>query len=58
MRTAEDVRELGLYVSECCSQELIFYVGDNFCRCPKCQRLCDWKLSFKLSSAPTPCVTM
>jgi hypothetical protein len=54
MRTSEDVREPGLYVSQCCNQELIFYVGDTFWRCPECHRLCDWELSLKISLASTP----
>lgn len=34
MKTSEEARELGLYASECCSEELIFDRGDTFVRCP------------------------
>jgi hypothetical protein len=44
MRTSENVRELGLYASSCCGEELIFDKGDCFMRCPKCERLCEWEL--------------
>ena len=44
MRTAEDVRELGLYASSCCGEELIFDESDCFSRCPRCERLCEWDL--------------
>jgi hypothetical protein len=44
MKTAEPVRELALYASACCSEELLFLVNDQFCRCPKCGSLCFWKL--------------
>lgn len=43
MKTGETVTELGLYVTECCSDELTFDVGDTFSRCPKCQALCLWE---------------
>lgn len=44
MKTSETVTELGLYISECCGEELTFDVGDTFQRCPKCQALCVWEL--------------
>ena len=50
MRTSEDVHELGLYASDCCGQERIFHKSDCFCRCPKCQRLCEWELVESLIS--------
>ena len=43
MRTGETVMDLGLYATECCSEELIFDTGDQFGKCPKCQRLCIWE---------------
>jgi hypothetical protein len=49
MRTSEDVFELGLYASSCCNQELIFDIGDTFCRCPGCKGLCDWELECKIT---------
>ena len=44
MKTAERVRQLGLYASACCTEELLFVVNDQFSRCPKCERLCFWEL--------------
>jgi hypothetical protein len=49
MKTSEEALELALYSNECCHQELIFDVGDTVCRCPKCQRLCEWSLESKIS---------
>lgn len=48
MRTSEDVHEFGLYLNDCCSEELIFDQGATFWRCPKCQRLCSWELESKI----------
>ena len=48
MKTSEDVLESGLYMNDCCGQQLIFDLGDTFCRCPKCQRLSDWELESKI----------
>jgi hypothetical protein len=50
MKTSEDARELGLYASECCSEELIFDKGDCFSRCPRCEGLCEWDLIENLTS--------
>ena len=47
MKTSEDVNELGLYSNDCCSEELIFDVGDTFWRCPRCHSLCIWELESK-----------
>jgi len=44
MKTSETALELGLYLSDCCGEELIFDIGDNFCRCPKCHGACKWAL--------------
>jgi len=44
MKTADPVRQLALYASACCKDELLFFVNDQFTRCPKCQRLCFWTL--------------
>ena len=41
--------ELGLYRSGCCSEELIFDVGDTFCRCPRCDLGCEWDLESKIT---------
>ena len=50
MKTSEDVHELGLYVNDCCGEELIFDDGDTFWRCPRCQHLCRWELESKITS--------
>ena len=50
MKTSEDVRELGLYASDCCREELIFDKNDCFSRCPRCERLCEWELIENLIS--------
>ena len=50
MKTSEDVRQLGLYISDCCCAELIFDRNDCFCRCPRCERRCEWDLVEKLIS--------
>jgi hypothetical protein len=44
MKTAEPVRQLALYASACCADEVLFDVNDRFSRCPKCAKLCFWKL--------------
>lgn len=44
MKTAERVRQLGLYASACCIDEVLFDVNDRFSRCPKCERPCYWDL--------------
>ena len=44
MKTGETVTDLGLYTSECCSEELVFDTGDMFSRCPRCLRLCLWEM--------------
>jgi len=44
MKTGKDVRESGLYSSDCCEQELLFTENDSFRRCPRCSRLCEWEL--------------
>jgi hypothetical protein len=43
VKTGQDVRELGLYASDCCLQELFFDKDDSFSRCPRCLRLCEWE---------------
>jgi hypothetical protein len=44
MKTGEDVRESGLYSSDCCERELLFTENDSFRRCPRCSRLCEWEM--------------
>jgi hypothetical protein len=48
MKTSEDVRESGLYTTDCCGEEHIFGEGDTFWRCPRCQNLCRWQLESKI----------
>jgi hypothetical protein len=43
MRTGQTLTDLGLYATECCSEELIFDMGDQFAKCPRCQKLCIWE---------------
>jgi len=50
MTTGQDVRELGLYMSNCCNAEVIFGVSDCFSRCPNCEGLCRWDLEEELIS--------
>jgi len=52
LRTCEDVRELGLYSTDCCNEELIFDKGDTFWLCPRCHQLCSWGLECKITSEP------
>ena len=49
MRTSDDAFELGLYICDCCDQELIFDIGDTFCRCPRCMSLCNWELQASIT---------
>jgi len=44
MKTAARARKLGLYASACCTHEALFDINDVFSRCPKCERLCSWRL--------------
>lgn len=50
MKTGDTVTDLGLYTTECCSEELIFDTGDQFAKCPKCQKLCLWELEEEIVS--------
>ena len=49
MKASENVYELGLYSNDCCGEELIYYEGDTFWRCPQCQQLCRWELVSKIT---------
>ena len=44
MKTSEDAHRSGLYASNCCGEELVFYKHDTFWRCPRCHNLCEWEL--------------
>jgi hypothetical protein len=50
MRTGETVTDLGLYATECCSEEVIFDTGDQFGQCPKCQKLAIWEMEEEIAS--------
>jgi hypothetical protein len=50
METSQTVKDLGLYISECCSAELIFDTGDLFLKCPHCSRSCAWDLEEEIVS--------
>ena len=50
MRTGETVTNLGLYDTECCSEEVILDTGDQFGKCPKCQKLCLWEMEEEIVS--------
>ena len=44
MKTGDTVTDLGLYTTECCSEEVIFDTGNVFGRCPRCMHLCTWEM--------------
>lgn len=44
MKTGQDVTESGLYVSDCCGEEVLLYKDASFTRCPRCKGLSDWEL--------------
>ena len=50
LKTGDTVTDLGLYDTECCSEELIFDTGDQFTKCPKCQKLCIWEMEEEIVS--------
>jgi len=50
MKTAKPVRQLALYVSTCCNDQLLFFVNDRFARCPKCQKFCSWEIEEEVVS--------
>ena len=44
MKTGQDVLESGLYVSECCDEEVMLYKDASFPRCGRCSGLSKWEL--------------
>jgi hypothetical protein len=48
MKTGDAVFDLGLYTTECCSEELTFEIGDTFSRCPGCHAVCEWEFQYEL----------
>jgi len=43
MKTGQDVREPGLYVSECCNMEVELKKDASFPRCTRCSSLTRWE---------------
>jgi hypothetical protein len=43
MKTGQDVRETGLYASECCGEEQLLEKDASFPRCQKCNSLSVWE---------------
>ena len=43
MKTGQDVKETGLYASECCGDELELERDASFPRCTKCLGLSTWE---------------
>ena len=44
MKTGQDVMESGLYVSDCCGEEIMLAVDASFPRCRRCDGLSQWEL--------------
>jgi len=44
MKTGQDVMESGLYVSDCCGEEVMLAVDASFPRCRRCNGLSKWEL--------------
>jgi len=44
MKTGQDVMEPGLYVSECCGEEVLLDKDASFPRCLRCKGLSEWEL--------------
>jgi len=44
MKTGQDVKESGLYVSECCGEEVMLVEDASFPRCRRCNGLSEWEL--------------
>jgi hypothetical protein len=44
MKTGQDVVEPGLYVSDCCGEEVMLSEGASFPRCVRCSGLSVWEL--------------
>ena len=54
MRTGETVTDLGLYSSECCSEEQVFDMGDVFPMCLRCGLYCQWELEEEIEPLDEP----
>jgi hypothetical protein len=44
MKTGTDVKQTGVYLSECCELETEFSKDQTFTRCPHCSSLTQWQL--------------
>jgi len=44
MKTGQDVTQPGLYVSECCGEEVLLEKDASFPRCRRCKALSEWEL--------------
>jgi hypothetical protein len=44
MKTGQDVKQTGLYVSECCGEEVMLVEDASFPRCVRCSGLSEWEL--------------
>jgi hypothetical protein len=44
MKTGQDVKQAGLYVTECCGEEVELRKDATFPRCVKCMKLTSWEL--------------
>ncbi|PYS55166.1 MAG: hypothetical protein DMG13_05265 [Acidobacteria bacterium] len=44
MKTGQDVTQPGLYVSECCGEEVLLEKDASFPRCRRCNGLSEWEL--------------
>ena len=43
MKTGQDVQIAGLYVSECCNEEVVLAKDASFPRCVRCSSLSIWE---------------
>ena len=48
MKTGRDTNRAGLYVSECCLNEVVLSEGQMCPRCPRCNALTVWERVFPL----------
>jgi hypothetical protein len=44
MKTGQDVKESGLYASDCCGEEVELVEEASFPRCIRCSRLSVWEM--------------
>ncbi len=51
MKTGQDVKEPGLYISECCNAEVELDKDASFPRCSRCSALTNWEIGEELEKA-------